>query len=393
MRTNPNRQLPIATTVAELPLTALLSMVLTAFIIEFDNEFERLVPHWTTTSRKVEEPRLGTWLVSMAGWYYLHLLGQDGATTGELRDRARAPLLPLAGMERWGYVTFGPSPAHPDVKRSDWLVRPSIKGRVARELGDPLCTIIEERWRQRFSGGSAQTLRECLLKVVAKLDTELPDFLPVLGYGLFSETFHQKEKTKAKADLDRDTAFASSLPSLLMKALVTITTDFEKNWPIALPVSANVLRILSEKGVATRDLPRLSGVSKEAIGFAMSWLFKNKMIEYTVNSSEPRKKLVRLTEKGSLAQLACRERLNAVETDFKSRFSSEADMLTSTLQQTLLSRDENGSILGSGLIPQPGCWRASKQYLRQTLEMVRDPFAALPHYPMVLHRGGFPDGS
>jgi hypothetical protein len=25
--------------------------------------------------------------------------------------------------------------------------------------------------------------------------------------------------------------------------------------------------------------------------------------------------------------------------------------------------------------------------------MLSDPAAALPHYPMVLHRGGFPDGS
>jgi hypothetical protein len=25
--------------------------------------------------------------------------------------------------------------------------------------------------------------------------------------------------------------------------------------------------------------------------------------------------------------------------------------------------------------------------------MLRDPNAALPHFPMVLHRGGWPDGS
>ena len=38
--------------------------------------------------------------------------------------------------------------------------------------------------------------------------------------------------------------------------------------------------------------------------------------------------------------------------------------------------------LAAGLEPPPGGWRAS----------LRRP-ATLPHYPMVLHRGGFPDGS
>jgi hypothetical protein len=38
--------------------------------------------------------------------------------------------------------------------------------------------------------------------------------------------------------------------------------------------------------------------------------------------------------------------------------------------------------LDTGLEPPPGGWRAS----------LRRP-AMLPHYPMVLHRGGFPDGS
>jgi hypothetical protein len=38
--------------------------------------------------------------------------------------------------------------------------------------------------------------------------------------------------------------------------------------------------------------------------------------------------------------------------------------------------------LAAGLEPPPGGWRAP----------LRSP-ATLPHYPMVPHRGGFPDGS
>ncbi|MGA2826507.1 MAG: hypothetical protein ABSF03_10325 [Streptosporangiaceae bacterium] len=44
--------------------------------------------------------------------------------------------------------------------------------------------------------------------------------------------------------------------------------------------------------------------------------------------------------------------------------------------------DLAASPLGPVLEPYPGNWRAD----------VRAP-RTLPHYPMVLHRGGYPDGS
>ena len=49
--------------------------------------------------------------------------------------------------------------------------------------------------------------------------------------------------------------------------------------------------------------------------------------------------------------------------------------------------------LSAGLRPHPGGWRASKPYAQQTEAVLADPRGALPHYPMVLHRGGWPDGS
>ncbi len=36
---------------------------------------------------------------------------------------------------------------------------------------------------------------------------------------------------------------------------------------------------------------------------------------------------------------------------------------------------------------------AGEPYLAQTAAMLEDPTRMLPHYPMVLHRGGWPDGS
>jgi hypothetical protein len=68
----------------------------------------------------------------------------------------------------------------------------------------------------------------------------------------------------------------------------------------------------------------------------------------------------------------------------------EPDESWSPLASTSVSRFEalvgdataDSSPLFRGLEPYPDGWRAS----------VRKP-NTLPHYPMVLHRGGFPDGS
>lgn len=49
--------------------------------------------------------------------------------------------------------------------------------------------------------------------------------------------------------------------------------------------------------------------------------------------------------------------------------------------------------LADGLVPPAGCWRSERPYLAQTQRLLADPTAALPWHPMVLHRGGWPDGS
>ena len=55
--------------------------------------------------------------------------------------------------------------------------------------------------------------------------------------------------------------------------------------------------------------------------------------------------------------------------------------------------DDGGSRLAQGLHPYPEGWRAHTPYLAQTTRLLADPIRALPRYPMVLHRGGWPDGS
>jgi hypothetical protein len=86
--------------------------------------------------------------------------------------------------------------------------------------------------------------------------------------------------------------------------------------------------------------------------------------------------------------------LDAVEQRWRARFGPAA---IETLRRSLLSvtgqRNGGRPRLALGLQPYPDGWRARGPYLRQTTAVLNDPGAALPHYPMVLHRGGWPDGS
>src|SRR5277367_3691315 len=131
---------------AELPLPSLLSQALVAFTIEFDNEFERQMPHQTTMSRSATGASSGPWLVSVAMWSnFMQFVGEQGLTIGELQRMARIAKLPLAGMERWGYVIVKPDPADPRPKppHRDWMVRATAKGLRAREVWRPLFDVIE----------------------------------------------------------------------------------------------------------------------------------------------------------------------------------------------------------------------------------------------------------
>lgn len=67
-----------------LPLSALLSQALVAFIIGCDNEFEHQMPHRTSNFGSTGSGQ-GSWLVSMVMWWNcLRFVGADGVRAGEL---------------------------------------------------------------------------------------------------------------------------------------------------------------------------------------------------------------------------------------------------------------------------------------------------------------------
>ena len=73
----------------------------------------------------------------------------------------------------------------------------------------------------------------------------------------------------------------------------------------------------------------------------------------------------------------------AVQDLWIERFGAEAvAALRASLAELAGDGTPDGSPLFGGLEPYPDGWRASVRSAR-----------LLPHFPMVLHRGGFPDGA
>jgi hypothetical protein len=355
-----------------LPLSALLSQALVAFTIEADNDFERNIPHRTTRHGRSPAAPGAPWLVSLAMWANcLQFVTPAGVTVRELERLARTPTN-LDGMRRWGYLDIEPAPAAggPKKPRPTAVLRPTTWGLRAQDVWRPLPALVEERWRARFGAAELAGLRASL---AALARGDLPDCLPILGYGLFS---------RGPGPGAGHDASGRELPlyTLLSRVLLAFAMAYEADADVSLAISANVLRVLGPAGRPVRDLPPLAGVSKEAISVAAGYLQRH---GYAVLEPAPppgRGQHLRLTGQGIHAQRVYQELPALIEQRWRAgRQDGQVSALRHQLER--LTAPGTRPPLLSGLEPHPGGWRAA------------DPApATLPHFPMVLHRGGFPDG-
>ena len=65
---------------------------------------------------------------------------------------------------------------------------------------------------------------------------------------------------------------------------------------LSLAVSANVLRVLDAEGTRLRDLPPLTGISKEAVSWAMGILIRGHLAVEAPDPAASRGKIARLTQ-------------------------------------------------------------------------------------------------
>jgi len=297
-------------------------------------------------------------------------------------------------MERWGYIAVGGTVS--STKRdglgsarglkSTWVVRPTSNGRKAEAIWPTLFDEIDARWRGRFGADEIDGLESSLHALVERSDLALPEYLPIVGgadgmvAGLVPDKRRDSEPSRAH------------LCALLAQVLLAYTLDFERESALSLPVCANVVRVLDEAGVLVDEIPSRSGISKEATSMALTFLVRSGSV--AVDGARNATKRARLTSEGRAARDAIGSLRAELEFGWKVRFGAEVlRRLRSSLVLLLGRREGTRTLLSLGLEPYADGWRASAPYLTRTQAAIDDPVAALPHYPMVLHRGGWPDGS
>ncbi len=373
---------PSAPGPGQLSLSALLSQALVAYTIEFDNEAEHRLPH-RTTDHGASGHGGGSWLVSLVMWENcLRYVTDQPITVGELETRARTGTN-LDGMRRWGYITIDGTTQkiHKGRPGPDAVLRATAAGLRAREVWLPLPGLIEQRWRERFGTGQVDRLRESLVAVASQLDPGLPDCLPILGAGLLSRGPDPALPPAGPVD-----PAGLPLSALLSRVLLSFALEYERATGQSLAISANVLRVLGPDGIRLRDLPPLTGTSQEAVSWAMGILIRAHRAAEEPARPDPaasRGKIARLTPGGLDAQRLYHEFLGTIEQRWHERFTGRAiGALRTSLAALAAAPDGEPPPLFGGLEPYPDNWRAA----------IRRP-ATLPHYPMVLHRGGYPDGS
>jgi DNA-binding MarR family transcriptional regulator len=299
----------------------------------------------------------------------------------------------LSGLNRWGYVAVksAMSAGGPKTPKDQWVIRSTNGGREAQEIWRPLAEEIEQRWDARFGKANIEKLRTALEELIERFDVDLPEFFPVLKYGLFAEARPcSKSNSSARgpaagqsSTADERAATGRPLYALFSQVLLAFTMEFESESDVSLAISANILRLLEKSGVPVGDLPRLSGVSNEAVKMSLGFLQRGRYLEVGDEPAARRRKVARLTAKGLAAKKKYLRRVGIVEENWRKRFGeNDFRKLRELFEQFVGDATSDVSPLWRGLRPNAEGWR----------ESVSQP-DTLPHQPMVLHRGGYPDGS
>jgi hypothetical protein len=390
----------------------LLSQVLVAFTLELDGEFEK------------QMRETGYAGASLSAVIWSTLMRFLASASPSVRNLAAQSLssekrvkFELGCLERWSFITLEADPAD-DLPiaarphrlagrllrdgwgsgrgiRSDWIVRPTAKGRRAIDIWTSLFDQIESRWLSRFGSDRIGALRLSLEDMAARLDVDLPHGIP--GQWELDVTY----QTRSTYD-----ATPQPLSVLLSQLLLAFTMEFQRESRVPLWLCANTLRVLSDQPIPEGEIPHLTGCSSETSG--IGWQIKPFVV---VESAQPprRGKLIRLSPVGMVAREIYYNMTSAVEKRWETRFGKQTiRCLRESLSHLFVQRGGERLLIAEGLIapegtvrsgtPAPALGRqdvgaAAKQRMSdrvaQTALFIRDPVGALPHYPLWDMNRGF----
>jgi hypothetical protein len=191
--------------------------------------------------------------------------------------------------------------------------------------------------------------------------------MPILGNGLFSKT----------ADGAPPVAPSHSLPGLLCFRPLLSSSNAHRKFRLR---SARTFSASLEMKTRGFEIFRRTRAYRRKQSRCLWAFYKSEAMPLS-RPKPSRFKHFFLAPKGRRARDRYHALIGTIEENWRSRFGEDA---ISALRSALERLEGNGpeSPLFCGLNPPPSGWRAS----------LPKP-AALPDYPMVLHRGGYPDGS
>jgi hypothetical protein len=350
-----------------LSLPTLLSHALVAMTIGLDNELEQRTPHTTTLGLKRGLPAEGPWLVSWSSWAnLLRFVPPEGISLQDLRAYAGVSERHLSGKNpgiiRWRYATLSGV--------GGGFVRPTANLREASETVFPyLPGVVEAKWADQLGAGAVGQLKEVLGELLSRVDQRLPHYLPQADNLMWTRWGPTAPREEAIDDL--------ALVDRLAQVLLLYTLEHESASEVPLTMAANLVRVIDDEGARTADLVRRSGISKEAMAFLTGWRQRPRL------SVESAPRTLTLTAAGRIAKTEYETLARTIEQSWATRFPGDvAARLRSALEQVVVDATLARSPLAQLVKAPEGCWRS----------WVKSP-ETLPHFPMILHRGGYPDGA
>jgi len=195
--------------------------------------------------------------------------------------------------------------------RGQATLRLSARGSDIAARWVPLQHAAEERWRAKVGVDRTARLRGALESTVSALPLEHPHYPASYGAADASITGGDGQDWKPVPREGGDTVSQLPLSALISEALVAFAMDYEEKSPVALSLSATVIKRIPPQGRPLREIGNPVGISAlERHGFVR--VVGDKGSETAT-----------LTPKGHAVSEAYRERVREVESDWRDRFGDE----------------------------------------------------------------------
>jgi hypothetical protein len=225
---------------------------------------------------------------------------------------------------------------------------------------------VEERWGERY-GSQVAVLRAALVDLAGELDAGLPDTMPIVRHGWATRRGDEPERRRGPVPIAE-----LGLDSLLARPLTAFALEYEASGKLSLALSANLLAVLGTEPTPAREIPDATGIQRDQVDNVAGYLERAGLAELVPIPGAKRGKALALTERGAKAKAASARKLARLEATWDERHGPVLARVREALEPLNVTFPEH----------PPGSWRAKAKEL-----------ARLPRFPLVTHRGGFPDGA